>query len=225
MIKILIVEDNLDMQEIYREVLEDNGYTCVLSGDGLEALKVLENESIDLILLDIMMPNMGGYEFMEDLRNAQYNIPTIMVTAKNQFQDMEQGFVLGADDYLTKPVNVNELLLRISALLRRSKISSDKKIVVGNTILDYDSLTVIQNDKEEVLPKKEFYLLYKLISYPNKTFTRHQLMDEIWGIFSDSDERTVNTHINRLRERFKDCEDFEILTIRGLGYKVIRHEK
>ena len=222
MFNILVVEDNADMRELFCTVLADGGYRAVPAMDGADALRIMEKEYIDLIVADIMMPNMDGYELTKALRDARYDLPILMVTAKNQFEDMKKGFRAGSDDYMVKPVNVNELLLRVEALLRRARISSEKKIVVGGTVLNYDALTVTRNGEESILPQKEFYLLYKLLSYPNKIFTRQQLMDEIWGMFSETDERTVNTHINRLRERFSDCKDFEIVTVRGLGYKAVK---
>ena len=222
MFNILVVEDNADMRELFCTVLTDGGYRAVPAVDGADALRIMEKEYIDLIVADIMMPNMDGYELTKALRDARYDLPILMVTAKNQFEDMKKGFRAGSDDYMVKPVNVNELLLRVEALLRRARISSEKKIVVGGTVLNYDALTVTRNGEESILPQKEFYLLYKLLSYPNKIFTRQQLMDEIWGMFSETDERTVNTHINRLRERFSDCTDFEIITVRGLGYKAVK---
>lgn len=223
MFNILVVEDNADMRELFCTVLSDGGYHTFPAVDGMEALKIMENEYIDLIVSDIMMPNMDGYELTKSLREANYDLPILMVTAKDQFDDMKKAFRTGTDDYMIKPINVNELLLRVEALLRRAKISNEKKIIVGSTVLDYDALTVTKNGKESILPQKEFYLLYKLLSYPNKIFTRQQLMDEIWGMFSETDERTVNTHINRLRDRFSDCKDFEIVTVRGLGYKVVKN--
>ena len=175
-----------------------------------------------MIVADIMMPNMDGYELTKAVRDARMELPILMVTAKDQFDDMQKGFRAGTDDYMIKPINVRELVLRVEALLRRAKIQSEKKITVGGTVLDYDALTVTIRGEETILPQKEFYLLYKLLSYPNKIFTRPQLMDEIWGMFSETDERTVNTHINRLRERFAGCKDFEIVTVRGLGYKAVK---
>lgn len=222
MFNILVVEDNNDMQELLYTVLNDNGYHCFVAGDGIEALEVMEKEYIDLIVADIMMPNMNGYELTQSLRDTDYDLPILIVTAKDQFDDMQKAFRAGIDDYMIKPINVKELVLRIEALLRRAKIFSEKKIVIGSTVLDYDALTVTIHGKESILPQKEFYLLYKLLSYPNKIFTRQQLMDEIWGMFSETDERTVNTHINRLRDKFSDCHDFEIVTVRGLGYKAVK---
>ncbi len=224
MFNILVVEDNADMRELFCTVLEASGYETFPAADGLEALDVIDKKYIDLIVADIMMPRMNGYELALALRDAGYTIPILMVTAKDQFDDMRQGFRAGADDYMIKPINVRELVLRVEALLRRAKISSEKMITVGNTVLNYDALTVTLDGVETILPQKEFYLLYKLLSYPNKIFTRQQLMDEIWGMSTETDERTINTHINRLRDRFSSCEDFEIVTVRGLGYKAVKHE-
>lgn len=222
MFNILVVEDNADVRELFCTVLTDNGYRAISAADGYDALSIMEKEYIDLIIADIMMPNMNGYELTEALRDSHYDLPILIVTAKDQFADMQRAFRAGTDDYMVKPINVNELLLRVEALLRRARISAEKKITVGDTVLKYDSLTVTINGSESTLPQKEFYLLYKLLSYPGKIFTRQQLMDEIWGMFSETDERTVNTHINRLRDRFADCNDFEIVTVRGLGYKAVK---
>ena len=222
MFHILVVEDNADMRELFCTVLSDSGYQCLPAADGVEALEIMDKAYVDLIVADIMMPNMDGYELTKAVRDAKMELPILMVTAKDQFDDMQKGFRAGTDDYMVKPINVKELVLRVEALLRRAKIQSEKKITVGSTVLDYDALTVTVRGEETILPQKEFYLLYKLLSYPNKIFTRPQLMDEIWGMFSETDERTVNTHINRLRERFADCRDFEIVTVRGLGYKAVK---
>ena len=222
MFHILVVEDNADMRELFCTVLSDGGYQCFPAADGLEALEIMDKEYVDLIVADIMMPNMDGYELTKAVRDAKMELPILMVTAKDQFDDMQKGFRAGTDDYMIKPINVKELVLRVEALLRRAKIQIEKKITVGSTVLDYDALTVTIHGEETILPQKEFYLLYKLLSYPNKIFTRPQLMDEIWGMFSETDERTVNTHINRLRERFAGCRDFEIVTVRGLGYKAVK---
>lgn len=222
MFTILVAEDNTDMCELFCTVLTNNGYNCISAADGLEALEIMDTEYIDLVVADVMMPNVDGYSLIESIRETDSELPILIVTARDQFDDMKKGFRCGADDYMVKPINVNELVLRVEALLRRAKIQSEKKIVVGDTILDYDALTVTVHGEETILPQKEFYLLYKLLSYPNKIFTRPQLMDEIWGMLSETDERTVNTHINRLRERFSDCDDFEIITVRGLGYKAVK---
>lgn len=212
------------MRELYCTVLSNHGYNSIPAFDGDHALEIMDNEYIDLIVSDIMMPNMDGYELTKSIRDAKYDLPILIVTAKDQFEDMQKAFRIGIDDYMIKPINVDELVLRVEALLRRAKISAEKKIEIGQTILDYDALTVTWNGKECILPQKEFYLLYKLLSYPNKIFTRQQLMDEIWGMFSETDERTINTHINRLRDRFSGCKDFEIITVRGLGYKAVKKQ-
>lgn len=225
MFNILVVEDDADMRELFCTVLTEGGYKCHPAADGMEALDILDREYIDLAVADIMMPRMDGFELTRTLREARSDIPVLMVTAKDQFEDMRRGFRAGADDYMVKPINVRELVLRVEALLRRARIFAEKRITVGNTVLDYDALTVTVGGCSSILPQKEFYLLYKLLSYPGKIFTRPQLMDEIWGMFSETDERTVNTHINRLRDRFADNADFEIITVRGLGYKAVRHDE
>ena len=225
MFHILIVEDDKELNELFCTVLIKNGYKTTSAKDGAEALDVLDKEYIDLIISDIMMPNMDGFELVKSIRDALFNLPILMITAKESFQDKQRGFLLGTDDYMVKPINVNEMVLRVGALLRRAQIINERKQCVGETLLEYDSLSVYQNDEAIILPQKEFYILYKLVSYPNHIFTRQQLMDEIWGINSETEVRTVDVHINRLRDRFKNNIDFEILTVRGLGYKVVKkHE-
>ncbi len=222
MFNILVVEDDIKLNKLFCTVLSHNDYRTFSAADGEEALKILDKEYIDLIISDIMMPNMDGYELTQALRDAEYSLPVLMITAKEDFKDKQKGFLVGTDDYMVKPINVNEMVLRVGALLRRAKIVNVRKIDFGTTVLDYDSLTVIVGSDEALLPQKEFYLLYKLLSYPNKIFTRQQLMDEIWGMDSETDERTVDVHINRLRDRLKNCEDFQIITVRGLGYKAVK---
>jgi len=222
MLSILVVEDNKNLRDLFCETLKKNGYHTICASDGSDAMDILAKTFVDLIISDIMMPIMDGYEMTKTLREAKINIPILMITAKDQYEDMQKGFLAGVDDYMIKPINLNEMALRVAAILRRAKIASERKITVGNMSLIYDELTVKMNDEEFILPQKEFYLIYKLLSYPNKIFTRQQLMDEIWGMETDTDERTINTHINRLRDRFCDCKDFEIVTIRGLGYKAVK---
>lgn len=224
MFNILVVEDNLDLRELFVTTINNAGYRAFGAIDGLDALNLMDNTHIDLIVADIMMPKMSGYELTKELRSLGNSIPILMVTAKDDYDSLQKGFSFGADDYMIKPVNVNELLLRIQALLRRARINSEKKIVIGSTIIDYESMTVKYNDDDIVLPLKEFNLLFKLLSFPGKIFTRQQLMDEIWGMDSETDDRTINTHINRLRERFSNNQDFEIVTIRGLGYKAVKKQ-
>jgi len=225
MFHILIVEDDKELSELFSTVLVKNGYKTTRAKDGVEALDALDKKYIDIIISDIMMPNMDGFELIQSIRDAQFNLPVLMITAKESFQDIKRGFLLGIDDYMIKPINVNEMVLRVGALLKRSRIINEKKQDVGNTLLEYDSLSVYQNGESIVLPQKEFYILYKLASYPNRIFTRQELMDEFWGLDSETDMRTVDVHINRLRDRFKSNNDFEIITVRGLGYKVVKkHE-
>lgn len=224
MFNILVVEDDMKLRNLFCTVLMNNGYCAIPAESGLAALKILDAEYVDLIISDIMMPGMDGYELIETLRDSGYTMPILIITAKERFEDKQRGFLAGTDDYMVKPIDVNEMVLRIGALLKRARISTERKIICGKTVLNYDALTVTFNGGELLLPQKEFYLLYKLMSYPNKIFTRQQLMNEIWGVDSQSDERTVDVHINRLRERFKDCDDFQILTVRGLGYKVVKQE-
>ena len=222
MINILVVEDNTDLLEMFCETLNVNGFNTYGAKDGIEALEVLYEQSIDLVVADIMMPNLDGYGLVKEIRSSKNNVPILMVTAKSEYDSMQKAFNFGADDYMIKPINVKELVLRVNALLRRAKINAEKKIIIGTTSLDYETMTVISNGEEFILPLKEFNLLFKLLSYVGKIFTRHQLMDEIWGMDTDTDDRTVNTHINRLRDKFKNSPDFEIVTIRGLGYKAVK---
>lgn len=225
MFKILIVEDDHELNNLFKKVLEKNGYDVFSAFDGKMALEMLEKEYIDLIISDIMMPVIDGYQLVSLLREAGYNMPVLMITAKLEFDDMRQGFLAGTDDYMIKPVNVNEMVLRVGALLRRAKMISERKQTIGSTILDYDAMSVKTKDEEIVLPQKEFLLLYKMASFSNKIFTRQELMDDIWGYDSDTETHTVDVHINRLRDRFRDNEDFKIVTIRGVGYKVVKNEK
>ena len=222
MFRILVAEDDKGTRTLMQDVLTDAGYQPILAENGEQALEALEHKHVDLIIMDIMMPKMDGYELLRELREAKIDIPVLMVTAKQAPDDKKKGFRLGTDDYMTKPVDEEEMLLRIAALLRRAKIAADRRVTAGGTELLFDSLTVKQGDLTTELPQKEFLLLYKLLSYPGKIFTRRQLMDEIWDLDSDSDEHTVNVHINRLRDRFKDNTDFEIVTVRGLGYKAVK---
>ena len=222
MFRILVVEDDNGIRMLMEDALADAGYEPVLACNGLEALEVLEAKHIDLIILDIMMPKMDGYELLRQIRESGMDMPVLMVTAKQTLSDKKKGFLLGADDYMVKPFEEEEMLLRVAALLRRAKILTERKLTVGSTELIYDSLTVISNGTAQTLPEKEFLLLYKLLSFNNKTFTRRQLMDEIWDLDTESDEHTVNVHINKLRDRFRDNHDFEIVTVRGLGYKAVK---
>ncbi|MBR5993847.1 MAG: response regulator transcription factor [Lachnospiraceae bacterium] len=222
MFKILVVEDDKELLSLFKHVLIKNGYDAVGAGNGQEALELLDSEYFDMIISDIMMPVMDGYELVRALRESGNSIPVMMITAKDAFDDMRLGFLSGTDDYMVKPINTNEMILRVGALLRRAQMINDRKLSFGETVLDCDSFTVTQAGESQVLPQKEFMLLYKMASYPGKIFTRRQLMDDIWGYDSDSDTHTVDVHINRLRERFRDNKDLSIVTMRGVGYKVVK---
>jgi DNA-binding response OmpR family regulator len=216
---VLVVDDNDSIRKLITAYLNKDGYHVFVASDGIKALDIIDKEHVDLMIVDIMMPNMDGYTLTKELRSSKYNFPILMITAKETFEDKKKGFVVGTDDYMVKPIDFDEMLLRVAALLRRAQINTEHKIVVGDVILDYDTLMVTTNDESILLPKKEFYLLFKLLSYPKKIFTRQDLMNEIWGVDHDTDERTVDVHIKRLREKFEGIEAFKIVTVRGLGYK------
>lgn len=220
--KVLIAEDDFELRQLYTRVLMQNGYTVKGVSNGREALEALDGEFFDIILSDIMMPVMDGYEFVRFLRELGNTTPVMMITAKDAFDDMKMGFLSGSDDYMIKPINVNEMVLRIGALLRRSKMITERRLTVGDTTLECDSLILTNEQGSVVLPQKEFMLLYKMLSFPGKIFTRKQLMDDIWGYESESDTHTVDVHIGRLREKFRDNPDFKIITMRGVGYKAVK---
>ena len=224
MFNILVVEDDINLAELMSEALKDEGFAPVLANNGSKALEILDTTHIDLMITDIMMPLKDGYNLTEEIREAGYTFPVLMVTAKETIQDKRKGFLVGTDDYMVKPVDEEELVLRVKALLRRAKIVSERKIIIGKVTLNYDTVMVVREDESITLPMKEFMLLYKLLSYPNVVFTRMQLMDEIWGMDTESDEHTVSVHIARLRERFANWAEFSIQTVRGLGYKGVKHE-
>ena len=221
MINILVVEDNEQLRKLMCIHLKRAGYNIFEAGNGVEALKVIEDVLIHLIIADIMMPKMDGYELTGELRSAKITIPVLMVTAKETLEDKRKGFKTGADDYMVKPIDFEEMLLRVEALLRRSNLSSEHILTVRATSLDSETLMVSVDGQSITLPQKEFQLLHTLLSYPNKIFTRQTLMDEIWGYDSETDPRTVDVHIKRLREKLFHSEDYEIVTIRGLGYKAV----
>jgi DNA-binding response OmpR family regulator len=222
MLKILIAEDDRELRQLFSHVLIKNGYTVKGVSNGKEALDAMDSDYYDMIISDIMMPVMDGYEFVRILRESGNNTPVLMITAKDAFDDMRMGFLSGSDDFMVKPINVNEMVLRVGALLRRAQMINERRQVIGDTVLECDSLTVITESESFVLPQKEFMVLYKMVSYPGRIFTRQQLMDEIWGYDSDSDTHTVDVHIGRLRDRFRDSKDFKIVTIRGVGYKAVK---
>ncbi len=223
MVRILIVEDDILLRDLISRVLERNNYKAYEASNGILAMKVFDEVAIDLVITDVMMPKMDGFELVNLIRKIDNNMPILMITAMDQYQSKEVGFSVGVDDYMVKPVDIKELLLRVKALLRRSKIANENQLTIEKTTLYYDELRVEDNNQSLILPQKEFYLLYKLLSYPNKIFTRMQLMDDIWGMDSDSTWRTIDVHVNRLRDRLLDFNDFDIITVRGIGYKAVKN--
>lgn len=222
MFKILVVEDDTNTRKLMCAVLKQNGFETYGAEDGVAALDLMDKQHVDLVVLDLMMPRMDGYELTRQIRRTWPTLPLLMVTAKQEPKDKHAGFLAGTDDYMIKPVDEQEMVLRIKALLRRAQIASEHKLFIGEVELNYDSLTVLRKNEFVTLPQKEFYLLFKLLSYPNMIFTRLQLMDEIWGMESQTDDHTLNVHIGRLRDRFRDWPEFEIITVRGLGYKAVK---
>ena len=222
MFQILVVDDDKNTRTLMKLVLEAENYSVLTAGNGEEALAVMDSSHVDLVVLDVMMPGMDGYQLTRALRESNNNLPILMVSAKQLPADKKQAFLVGTDDYMTKPVDEEEMLLRIKALLRRARIVSERRIVIGDVVLDYDAMTVSRGKEIQQLPQKEFLLLYKLLSYPGKIFTRIQLMDEIWGMDSETGWETVTVHIGRLRKRFEGWPEFEILSVRGLGYKAVK---
>ena len=222
MLNILVVDDDKNTRMLLKAVLEAENYTVITAENGEDALEAMDKNHVDLVVLDIMMPKMDGYEFTQTLRQGDNNLPILMVSARQLPEDKHRGFLVGTDDYMTKPIDEEEMLLRIKALLRRAKIANERRIVVGDVTLDYDALTVSREGEVLELPQKEFLLLYKLLSYPGKIFTRIQLMDEIWGAESETGWETVTVHIGRLRKRFEGWDEFEIVSVRGLGYKAVK---
>lgn len=224
MVHILVADDDKNTRLLLKAILESAGYIVTTAVDGQDALEVLDREHIDLAVVDVMMPRMDGYAFTQTLRQGDSNLPILMVSAKQLPEDKHRGFLVGTDDYITKPIDEEEMLLRIKALLRRAKIVSDRQIVVGDVVLDYDSFTVSRPGQTVQLPQKEFLLLYKLLSYPGKIFTRIQLMDEIWGMDCETGWETVTVHVGRLRRRFENWDEFSVESVRGLGYKAVKKE-
>lgn len=222
MFDILVAEDDFKLNRIYCSALQDADFHTFAAYNGEEAMEMIAEHPMDLVISDIMMPGMDGYTLTKYLRKEYPEMPILMISAKEGYEDKRDGFLAGIDDYMVKPVDLNEMLLRVQALLRRAKIVTDRKLTVGNTVLRYDSYSAEFDGKTVEIPQKEFLVLYKLMSYPGRTFTRRQLMDEFWGWESDSEERTVDVHINRLRERLRDCRDLRIDTVRGLGYRGVK---
>ena len=225
MFNILVVEDDKNLRKLMVTYLKKNNYNTYEAIDGKVALDILDKNYIDLIISDIMMPEIDGFELIKELRNSKYEIPIMLITAKGDIKDKKTGFLLGADDYMVKPINMEEMVLRVQVLLKRAKSANEKNIKIGNLVLDYNQLSVTKKEKNYNLTQKEFYLLYKFLSSPDKIFTREELIEEIWGLESESEHRTVDVHIKRIREKMAVVEEFEIITIRGIGYKCIIHEK
>ena len=225
MFKILVVEDDKNLKKLIVTCLKKNHYETFEATNGKEALQILDTDYIDLIISDVMMPQMDGFELIEELRKSKYKIPILLITAKGRIEDKKQGFLLGADDYMVKPIDIEELLLRVQVLLRRAKSANERKLRLGDLVLNYDQMSVTRKEKIYFLAQKEFLLLYKLVSTPDTIFTRQELIEEIWGLESESDYRTIDVHIKRIREKMDDAKEFEIITIRGIGYKCIIHEK
>ena len=222
MFRILIAEDDSELRQLFSYVLTKHGYNVTGVDNGAEALRSLDLSYFDLIISDIMMPVIDGYELVSSIRSSGLTTPVLMITAKDAFDDMRLGFLSGTDDYMVKPINVNEMVLRVGALLRRAQMINERRLSIGSTTMECDSLSVICGERSMVLPQKEFMLLYKMASFPGRIFTRQQLMDDIWGYESETDSHTVDVHIARLRERFRDNADFKIVTMRGVGYKVVK---
>lgn len=222
MFHILVVDDDKNTRLLFKAILESENYIVFVASNGVEAMEIMDKKHVDLVVLDIMMPEMDGYEFTKVLRDADNNLPILMVSAKQMPKDKKKGFLAGTDDYMAKPIDEEEMVLRIKALMRRAKIANEHKIEIGDVILDYDSFSVSREDETIELPQKEFLLLYKLLSYPGKIFTRIQLMDEIWGANSETGWETVTVHVGRLRKKFENWDEFEIESVRGLGYKAVK---
>ncbi len=225
MFHILVLEDDESLCDLFCRTLSKNNFISYKAENADKALEILDIEYVDLIISDVMMPGKDGFEFVKELRECKIDIPVLIITAKGDISDKEKGFTIGADDYMVKPINIQEMIFRVNALLRRAKSASEKKLTFGNTVLEYMSLSVQDINGKQILPQKEFMLLYKLLSYPRQIFTRQQLLDEIWGFEDVTDSHTLDVHISRLRERFKNNSDFKIVTIRGLGYRAVENEK
>ncbi len=222
MFKLLVVEDDRELNKTVCDYLNQNGYEAVGCLNANEAYDTMYGGGLfDLIISDIMMPEIDGFEFAETVREINREIPILFMTAREDFASKRRGFKAGIDDYMVKPVDLEELLLRVEALLRRAKIAASKRLTVGGLVLDAEERTAYLNGREIPLTVREFNLIYKLLSYPKKTFTRSQLMDEFWDSASTSGPRTVDVYITKLRDKFSGCDDFEIVTVHGLGYKAV----
>ena len=222
MVTVLVVEDDAQLRELYCAALSARGYAPCAAADGLEALAAVEAARPSLVVCDVMMPNMDGIELARRLRREGRDLPILMITAKGELADKREGFRAGVDDYVVKPVDIDEMIWRIEALLRRARIATEHRLQIGRTVLDAEALSVRRGDEEQDLPQKEFNLLFKLLASPGRVFTRRQLLDDVWGSGAPAGEHTLDVHISRLRERFRENPDFQIVTVRGLGYKGVR---
>ena len=225
MFNVLVVEDDKNLRKLVVTCLKKKNYNVLEVENGEKALEVMDTNYVDIIISDIMMPHMDGYELIRELREANFNVPILLITAKSDISDKRTGFLLGADDYMVKPIEIEEMLLRIEVLLRRAQNANKKKIEIGKLFIDYDQRTIIRNGVIYNLALKEFQLLYKFLTKPNVILTRQELIDEIWGLESESDYRTIDVHVKRIREKLFDIDEFEIVTVRGVGYKCIIKEK
>ena len=221
MFKILVVEDDKDLNKTVCSFLNQSGYEAIGCLDALDAYDALYENTFDLIVSDIMMPDVDGFEFARNVRTENEDIPILFMTARDDFASKQKGFRIGVDDYMVKPIDLDELFLRIGALLRRAKIAASRKLEIGNFVMDADEHTAYLNDEEISMTNREFSILYKLLSYPKKTFTRTQLMDEFWDADTETAPRAVDVYMTKLRGKLADCTDFEIVTVHGLGYKAV----
>lgn len=219
MFKILVVEDEIELNHTVCSYLNQNGYEAVGYLNADDAYHALDDETYDLIVSDIMMPEIDGFEFAEGIRSVDSEIPILFMTARGDLASKQRGFRIGVDDYMVKPIDLDELVLRIGALMRRAKIATSRKLEIGSFVMDLDEHTAYLAEEEIVLTKREFLILYKLLSYPKKTFTRSQLMDEFWAAETESAPRAVDVYMTKLRSKLSGCEEFEIKTVHGLGYK------
>ena len=223
MITVLVVEDDEKLNYIVSAKLEEQGYRVRHCGNPMEAFDVMDQEKVDLIVSDIMMPEMDGFEFAAEVRRFDKQIPILYMTAKSDIASKKRGFSLGIDDYMVKPIDLSELVMRVEALLRRANIAFSRELAVGDLVLNEDETTAVYKGEELPLTLREFQILFKMLSYPKKTFTRAQLMDEFWGFDSESGPRTVDVTITKLRDKISRCKEVEIVTVRGLGYKAVLH--
>ena len=225
MFNVLIVEDDFNICKLMKIKLTQEGYNCILAHNGEEGIEKLSENHIDIVIADAMMPKMDGFEMVKEMRELKYLVPVIMVTARGEIEDKSKGFIVGVDDYMVKPIDFKELFLRMKAVLRRANIVSEKKIVIGKTVLDYNTLTVSNGEDKEIFTKKEFQILFKLLSYPEQSFSKSALFEEFWNFDSDTEEDAVKVYINKIRNKISRFSEIDIETVRGVGYKGVKNEK